>query len=366
MTTSIEDRCHWSPQTEQRVLRRHVRGCTLAGCEGCDPCQKPHCNMPRCHHHLRAHEPWVCDRCVGQVREHLVRLEALCGLAPHVALTEGTGSAVASLVGPVPEHSTHHARHEYALGGALCRCASGACPDRQPEPEGPECADWEECSHVTCRRHTGRPLCPALVEWLELADDEKHPLWVLGAWDMLAAEHLGHNRTLRVTVKSAADYLMANLTDLARLPEFGFDDLAREVSGTVDYVEGVLLLSLREEEGAPCPVCFAQGRRARPLVRHFNEFDTSGESDRWRCPVAICAQEWTTEEYGKYVAMESMQHAERLTASDIARVYRVPEATVRYWAAEGKVRRCGFDGQRRQLYDVRDVKARRMGGLEAV
>jgi hypothetical protein len=366
MTTSTDDRCHWSAAAEQRVLRRHLRDCSTPGCEGCEPCAKTHCLMPRCHHHLREHEPYVCDRCVGKVRASLRRLVALCGFAPHVATATGVTSvtAVANLVGPVPEHSTHHARHEWALGGALCQCGPDRCPDTWPEPEGPECEDWEDCGHYTCRRHTGRPTCPALVEWLELADDEKHPLWVLGAWDMLAAEHLGHTRTLRVTVPSAAAYLDANLTDLARLIDFGFDDLAREVAATVAHVEGILLLALREDEGAPCPICFAQGRRARPLVRHFNEFDTSGLSDRWRCPVAICAQEWTMVEYRKYVDSESLQHAERLTASQIAQVYRVPEPTVRRWAAEGHVRRCGYDGQRRMLYDVHDVQARR--GLEAV
>jgi hypothetical protein len=364
MTTTDDDRCHWSKDTEQRVLRRHVRGCTLAGCEGCEPCPQAHCSMPRCNHHLREHEPHVCDRCVGKVRDDLTRLVQLCGFAPYVAATQLGGaafaSAVTTLVGPVPEHSTHYARHEYALGGALCRCAPGMCPDRQPEPVGPTCERWKDCVHLVCRRLTGRPACPALVDWLDLADDEKHPLWVLGAWDEMVARHLGHTRNLRVTIKSSAAYLDANLTDLARLVDFGFDDLAREVSVTLAHVESVLLLALREEEGAPCPVCFAQGRRAKPLVRHFNEFDTSGVSDRWRCPVAICAQEWTPKEYATYVESESLQHADRLTASDIAKVYRVPEGTVRRWAHEGRVRRCGYDGQRRQLYDVADVKARRL------
>lgn len=317
--------------------------------------------MPRCSNHLREHEPLVCDHCVGLVRLDLARIVVLCGFAPYVAAAsgyQGFGSAAAVLVGPVPEHATYRARRGWALSGALCRCpAEGrVCPDHTFEPEGPECKDWQTCHHYACRRRNGIPTCPALVEWLELVDDERHPLWVLGTWDMLVSELLGHRRTLVVTVPTAAAYLESNLTDLARRTDFAFDELAREISETVTHIEGVLLLAIRQETGAPCPVCHAQGRKAKSLVRRFVEDDVTGESDRWVCPTEGCGQEWTPVEYDGYVASESLRYATRLPASHIAKLYRVPEATVRYWAAEGRVRRRGFDGQRRQLYDVADVK----------
>jgi hypothetical protein len=312
--------------------------------------------MPGCSHHLREHERLVCDACVGKVRESLQRIVQLCGFAPYVAVTSGIHSAVAFLVGPVADHAAYSAYREAAIyGRALCRCVE--CPDLKPEPEGPECKDWQVCEHYVCRRRNGRPTCPDLVDWLEVADDERHPLQVLGTWDFLVAEHLGHHRTLKVTVDSAASYLDANLTDLARLDDFAFDELAREVADCVVHVEGVLLLRLREETGAPCPVCHAQGRKAKPLVREFDEDDRTGGSDLWVCPRVECGQTWTLDEYDRYVERESVLHQEKLTASQIALTYRVAEGTVRRWASEGRVRRRGYDGQRRQLYDIADVKA---------
>lgn len=349
-----DERCHWDG--EQRVSRRHLRDCNTSGCEGCAPCQKVHCAMPRCSHHLRAGEERVCASCVGEVREGLQRIVQLCGFAPYVAATSSIDSAVAYLVGPVAESAQYAAYREAAIyNRALCRCLD--CPDLWREPEGPECSSWQACEHYVCRRRNGRPTCPGLADWLDLADDERHPLWVLGSWDRLVAEELGHNRTLKVTVATAASYLEANLTDLARLEDFAFDELAREVADCVVHVEGVLLLRLREETGAPCPVCHAQGRKAKPLIREFDDDDRTGGSDYWVCPSAVCGQAWSVDEYDKYVEREAVLHQEKLTASQIALVYRVNEATVRQWAKRGHVARRGFDGQRRQLYDVADVKA---------
>lgn len=310
--------------------------------------------MPRCGNHLRAHEVQVCDSCVGQVRADLLRIVQLCGFLPAVAATNGITSETASLAGPVPEHSTHSARHWWALSGGLCRCR-GLCPDRQAMPEGPECSAWKICDHVVCRRRTGRPTCPDLAEWLDTADDELHPLWVLGYWDGTVATHLSHSRTLKVTVDTSAGYIGANLTDLARSEGFPFDQMSFEISACATHLEHALLLAAYKATGAPCPVCHTQGRKAKPLVLVYDEDDWSGDSDRWICPT--CDQEWTLDEYDRYVAREAVLHKPCLTASEIATVYRVPESTVRRWASAGKVRRRGWDGSRRQLYDVADVKA---------
>ena len=365
-----DERCHWSPEHNRRVTRRHLRDCIASGCEGCDPCRKDHCAMPRCSHHLREDERRVCASCIGEVRTSLVRIVQLCGFAPAVAATATTiDSAAAALAGPVAEHTTWAARHAWVVHHrGLCRCTN--CPDLWPEPSGPSCEEGEKCDHYVCRRRSYRPTCPYLLAWLDTADDEHHPLWVLESWDRLVAEHLGHQRTLRVTVQSAADYLGANLTDLARMEDFAFDELGRELAECVVHAEGVLLLRARVQRGAPCPVC---GKADLEKVFEATDaevydqandayLDASGHwEDLWVCPNAQCHQTWTEQEYRAKVQGIYVQAADKLTAAQIASTYRVPEGTVRRWAKEGKVRRRGYDGQRRQLYDVGDVRACRDG-----
>lgn len=357
MSETRDERCHWNGTG--RVLRTHAKGCELAGCDGCEECPKRHCAGRACSNHLRDHEPRRCDKCVGKVRTNLARIRDLCTVAPYALAEANNTSRVAVLVGPVPERSTHEARRTWAIRGGLCRCVH--CPDLEPLPEGPMCDKWKGCEHLTCRRRSGRATCPDLAAWLDQADDEQHPLWVLGWWDMAVAEHFGHTRTMRVTVESAVGYLSANLTDLARHDDFGFDELAREVEDCRDHVEDVLSVAPRRQKGAPCPVCHASGRKAKELVREYAENEPNDALDLWACPTAVCGQTWTIDEYDKYVAREHVKHAERLTASQIAAEYRIAEGTLRTWAARGKVRKYGVDMSGRQLYDVADALRMRDG-----
>lgn len=357
MTEIAEQRCHWSGG--QRITSAHRSACRDAGCAGCKPCEREHCGMPRCSRHLGDYELSVCNRCVGTVRAHLVRIRELCSLAPIAATEHGIHSEAAVLAGPVPEHSTHAARRRWALGGALCRCPEDGCPDRLPMPSGPVCEKADDrkrpCSHHVCKRRTYRPTCPGLADWLEYTDDERHPLWVIGTWDMLVTEHLGHHRTNRVTIESAARYLATNLTDLARDEGFAFDELAREVADCVDHVENVMAVAIRHQRGAPCPVCHASGRKAKPLVREYAEDQADDSLDLWVCPSPECAQTWTIEEYDRYVEREHQDRATALTARQMASQYRVSEGSVRGWASRGDVRRRGRDAQGLTLYDVADT-----------
>ena len=349
----MSDRCRWTG-TEHK-LPSHERGCEVPGCAGCVTCPERHCAMPRCGHHLREHEPRVCQRCIGRVRENLQRISDLCRLVP-VAVTEaGVESGLLVLAGPVPEHSTHTARKRWALGGGLCRCAARGhvCPDRVAIA-GPPCAR-AGCAHATCRRIRGLLTCPDLVAWLDNPDDERHPLWVLGTWDMLVAEHLGHTRTMRVTVPSAAAYIAGNLTDLARHDDFGMDELAREITGCLEHVEQTLAVGRYEHRGAPCPVCHASGRRAKPLVRKYAAGEPDDSLDLWVCPSSVCSQTWTVAQYARYVEGEYLDRADRLTARQIAAKYRISEGSVRGWASLGKVRRRGRDANGLALYDVDDT-----------
>jgi hypothetical protein len=348
--TEPDERCHWNG--EERVTRRHLRDCITSGCDGCAPCEKRHCTMPRCSRHT---DDLRCAKCVGKVREHLRRIADLCRLAPAAAVEAGNvATAALDLAGPIAERSTYEARWFWAVHrGGLCTCRE--CPDLEPVPVGPAC---EKCAHHTCRRIRYEPTCPGLVAWLDNADDERHPLWVLGSWDMLIAEHLGHVRRNRVTIASAAAYLDANLTDLARHADFGFDELAREVAECLTHVEQVLLVAEHVQRGAPCPRCRASGLRAKPMERRY-EPGTTDDNDAWTCPT--CDHTMTLDEYGRAVYVDYLANADRLTAAQIQAQYRVPASTVRRWANEDppRVRKRGFNGERQQLYDVADVKAMR-------
>lgn len=356
--------CRWVDGV--RLLATHLSSCSSPECEGCKPCEKRHCAMPRCSRHLRHGELEFCGKCVGNVRNDLTRIADLCQIAP-IAVAEGRiDSEVAVLAGPVPEHSTYTARRAWAVGGGLCRCGE-RCPDLQPTPAGPLCEDWKDCAHDVCRRRTGRTACPDLLAWLDdSGNDQLHPLWILGAWDWLAALALDHTRTGKVTVASAVSYLDANLTDLSRSDDFGFDGFARELTDCLAYVEKVLLVARHVEKGAPCPECHRAGRKPKPLECHFDLEDLTGDSDIWVCPK--CEETWSRAQYDKYVEREHLRRAEALTASQIHAEYRVAESTLRRWAngyrdrgvfRPATVRKRGKDQQGRQLYDVADVLAAR-------
>lgn len=347
--TNTDERpaCRWSDN--RRLLATHERDCNASGCEGCEPCPLRHC---RCGRHLDDGQ-LRCERCVGRVRTDLKRITDLCQLVPLVAAALGAiNSEAVSADGPVPRHSTQRARQDWVMTGALCRCAARdrVCPDLETI-EGPPCAS-ATCGHYTCERINGCPVCPDLRAWLDQADDTRHPLWVLGTWDIAVTEHLEHGeRTMRVTVSRAAAYLDANLTDLARHEDFGFDEMASEIATCRAYVEQVLSVAAYEQRGAPCPAC---GKAQ--LVKHHGH---TALGDHWRCPK--CAQQWSDQDYRIKVDGIYLGVADRLTASQIAEQYRVTEPTIRKWAEREKVRRRGKDDRGRVLYDVADVLACRDG-----
>jgi hypothetical protein len=342
-----------------------------AGCAGCEPCREAHCT---CGNHLRSSEPLTCAKCVGKVRTNLQRIGDLCTLAPIAATEGGVTSAVMVLAGPVPEHSTHAARRTWVYAGGLCRCGARGqtCPDVE-QLEGPACSETS-CGHPTCARIHGLRVCPDVLSWMEYADDERHPLWVLGTWDMLVSEHLDHDRRARVTIVRAVAYLATNLTYLAQDKTFAFDELDREVKTCMEHVERVMGVAEHIQRGAPCPACRVAGRKPKALERRYDKDRSDDGNDRWQCPSKLCGQRYELDEYGKVIYLEYLENAKALTAAQMLAQYRVPEGTLRRWAngwtdartglwREPVVRKCGYDGQRRQLYDVADVK--RMRDIEA-
>lgn len=314
-------KCHRVADDQQRALTgRHGEDCParptydhkgrlnpVPECRGCEPCTDGHCVSCGWRHS----EALNCPTCVGEAREAIDAIERLAVRAWGEALVKGANSTAAMLVGPVADVDRWMRRHRLVVNAAVAG---------QEKP---------------------------LTAWTEDNRDEQHPLWVLGTWDMQVTEHLEHERTQRVTITRAADYLRANLTELADDGDFAlaFSELRRDVLACQVYLEEVLHDGEREETGAPCPEC---GKA--DLVRKWGDTDAD---DRWTCP--RCKQWWSHEDYQQRVSDDYRAHAHALTAKDVAAQYRVTAGTLRKWAERGKVRKRGRDDSGRMLYDVSDV-----------
>lgn len=299
--------CRFVATDQPRAIKsRHADDCperawhaplAWADCQGCDPCPLRHCGT--CGH--RHVDRLTCPTCVGEAREHLAFIRA----SDDSLLTEATHKGVDSEAAD--------------LHGAAAR------------PEA-----WRQR-----RRHGFTPHADDVV-------GETHPLWVLGTWDLLIAEHYGHRRTGRLTIDSAAGYLASNLSDLAQDDDFAFEDLARDLRICASHLEAVLHDGEQVDTGAPCMTCGA------PLERTWGLL---AAADGWRCP--RCRTESTESQYRFAVMHLHREEAEWLTDRDMELRTGVKAGTVREWARRGHVDKRHDSG--RVVFRVAQVVER--GGL---
>lgn len=379
-----------------RILNQeHLRDCNASGCEGCAPCRPEHGHCERCHHaHLDASHPRTCPSCVGKVRQHILKILDQVDEA-HAQLVHRSINSVGFMVsGPAANYEAHSFVHQSATSGRLCKCARRGlpCPADLPPFTGPVC---KSCSHETCRAARRPRICPDAAFILEQTRlDDQHPLTVLAAWDVAWRRALGHEpltvtpgtgegldyRALTggpieadVTLTTTSTYLLKHLTHMAQQPDdiTDFDQFAREIAACSTWLDDVLRLGHRPDRGVDCPVC---GKER--LVKAWDDEDEGAEeydeqrltkpyNDLWTCPNPGCAQTWTEQEYRERVQGIYVGVADRLTASEIQKTYRVPEGTIRRWANgwttgagvrhDPVVRKRGHDAAGRQLYDVSDV-----------
>lgn len=214
-------------------------------------------------------------------------------------------------------------------------------------------ADPERRGHLEASVAAGR----VPEDYLEAADHELHPLFVLGSWDGLWREHLEHDEpTTRLTVSSAVDYLDRQLTYMAGEPLIPFEDFARDLRKCRAHLEAVLHDGAQVERGAPCPEC------NKPLTFTWAE---RVADDRWVCHNKGCkVTGYTTSQYRGWVEDDARSSADRLTADDMAirfstRDRPLKASTVRVWGAKGNVRKRGRHPESGlTMYDVADVAAR--------
>lgn len=287
--------CIYAGPERPRTLRdRHDDGCELDGCKGCQPCPWPHCR--RCG---REHAEHTCPGCLADARADLAEIVRLCAALPAEAVVKGVDSEAMNLLGPA--------------------------------------ADPEAVGHMRASATVGR--IPA--DWLEVADDERHPLAVLGWWSMVYVEAFEHAEPERITVASAGSYLDRNLAWIGAEPDVPFEDFARDLAACRSHLERVLHDGEQVETGAPCMTCRVPLR----LVR------TEGE-DRWTCP--RCRQSSTDTQYRYAVMHLHRENADWLTDRELEIRTGVKATTVRSWGREGgPVRRRRDSG--RTVYAVEDV-----------
>lgn len=300
-----------------------------------EPCHETHCIMPWCPgRHVTSGD--ICPVCVGETRNELAQIEAMSGRLLTEAMHQGVNSAAAALAGPAADPDVFGRRLALAIDNRLCEC----------EPPS------DDVMHPLA--------CPFAAAYIEDAADEPHPLYVTGTWDLLVTEHLGHERTQRVTLSGAVSYLGANLTDLAADPTFPFEEMARDLRKCRSHLEDALCDGIRSETGAPCMAC------RKPLVRVWGATEAQ---DGWKCHE--CAETRSDREYALNVAQQlddaederwANGAPEWATADEIGRRLGVKPSALSMRAKRGALRSRLDAG--RTVYRVEDLPARTTERIE--
>lgn len=314
--------CKWDGAERPRILLgRHDTGCAGEECRGCQPCPWPHCRI--CAHNHAEH---TCPECLADTRDTLGEIQRMADALPAEVEHRGIDSEAMNLLGPV--------------------------------------ADPESVGHMQASVNVGR--IPA--DWLEVADNELHPLLVLGTWMEAYLEAFDHGDPSRITVASAASYLDRNLVYASTFADVPFEDFAKNLRDCRTHMERVLHDGEQVETGAPCMTC------QRPLRRVFAGDELPWEhrdgskpranEDVWAC--GRC-REWRGEkDYRLNVADLHRDNAEWLTDREMELRTGIKAATVRSWGREdGPVQRRRDSG--RTVYAVVDVErvAREKGMMSA-
>lgn len=250
--------CKYAGSKRPRMLpERHEDDCRNEECAGCLPCPEAHCRV--CGY---THVAGTCAECLAETREALRDIGVRCGSLPAEV-----------------EHRGIHGEAMMLLG-----------PSADPEARG----------HLEASIAAGR--VPG--DYLDHADSELHPLFVLGTWDMIWRDALEHDEpTERLTVAAAVDYLDRQLSYMAGYEHAPFEDFASAVRDCRTHLAGVLH---DEERGVRANVpCFDCGGE---LERQLGK---AGFDDHWTC--RRCRRRYTIAEYN-FALRASLEVASEVTA----------------------------------------------------
>lgn len=291
--------CKWNGSERPRtIVGRHADDC-FGECPGCQPCTDPHCRICG-----RSHADGTCAECMAETRDDLHSIATMCDSLPEEVEHRGINGEAMMLLGPA--------------------------------------ADPEARGHLEASVRAGR----LSDDYLDNADGELHPLYVLGTWDMVWRDALEHDEpAAKLTIETATDYLDRQMTYMAGYEHAPFEDFARDLRRCRTHIEGVLHAGEQVDRGAPCMECEV------PLERVWG---ISLDGDGWRCPK--CRRVSTEAQYRFAVAHLHREEATHLSAPDMEIRTGVKAGTVRAWATRGLVARKVHAG--RVLYAVADVEDR--------
>lgn len=306
--------CVSAGKNQPRLLPgRHDTTCPgYDECPGCQPCTRPHCRV--C---IRTHAVGTCGECLAETREALHQIGRMCGALPEEVEHRGVEGEAMFLLAPAADPE--------AIGYMEASVAVGRVPD----------------------------------DYLAEAAGELHPLWVLGRWDMMWRDALDHDdRSQRLTIATAVDYLDRNLSYMATFEHLPFEDCASEVKRCRNHLEAVLHDGEQVDRGAPCMKCGVSLHRCyqgREMPWNTAERPAKATADGWACPK--CKRWHNDDQYRIAVKSLHTDEAEWLTDQDMQIRTGVKAGTVRSWArAEtGLVRK--KRNAERTVYSVADVMA---------
>jgi hypothetical protein len=307
--------CRWS--TEHGWLSpEHLRDCPNQGCTGCKPCPKTHCAMRgSCSNHVTIDAGLrTCPRCIGSARRELMHIGDLYAVA-------GTMVALRTIeVGALLE--------EAAEGGVDSEALYLVGPAAAPE-------QWSEKRRRLGATFDARGWCDYPRPEGLAEDDPHHPYSVLARWDQALREQYGPITDLFVTVTSAIDYLLGLLA--GPFPHGDeFEDFVKEIGACRSHMETVIHDSRTPELGRPCPRCVeANGKGPRLRKRYASGDDERtrrGDHDTWHCS-DVAEHWWTEHEYRDKVAVDYLEHASELPATELAQRIGVSLSTIRKWTA---------------------------------
>lgn len=240
--------CRWVASDQPRVLPgRHSEDCADRhgddehGCRGCLPCTEAHCRVCG-----RAHADGTCAECMADVRANLHEIARRCDALPDEVEHRGVNGEAMMLLGPA--------------------------------------ADPEARGHLEASVAAGR--VPA--DYLEHANHEQHPMYVLLTWQMVWRDALDHDEAGDAELATAVDYLDRTLTYMAGFEHVPFEDFGRDLRQCLTHIEAVLH---DQSNGDRANVgCFECGG---DLERRLTKAD--GFEDWWTCQ--RCRRRYTQAEY---------------------------------------------------------------------
>lgn len=234
--------CKWDGPNRPRLIpNRHRDDCTGETCPGCQPCTKPHCRLCSVAHH-----DGTCPECMAATRADLHEIGTHCDALPDEVEHRGIHGEAMMLLGPA--------------------------------------ADPEARGHLEASIRCGR--VPA--DYLDHADHERHPLFVLGTWLMVWQDALDHDEEQpTVTIAHAIDYLDRQMTYMGGFAHVPFEDFARDLRQCTAHLRAVLH---DQNQGDRAGVgCFQCGRDLERLL------GKQGFDDHWTCQG--CHRRYTVAEY---------------------------------------------------------------------